>query len=731
MTFVRSFRRVLHPAFVLALLLAPLVAQDDETRFNLAQADKLNQFAKNASKKGFPRQAREIWMRVLKLYDPDNADARKGLGHVRVGSSWAPDPKAVTSLDDTGTSADAAALFRAFENLKKELAAAHKRQAQHWAKAERNDKAMHHWNMVLRWVKDDVDAQKALDHRDLGGITGTDLEQKLYERSKMIEQAVAEQGRIDYPVEAVQVQEPVLERAQVKYVSFRSEHFLLHGDPGEEDNLQRALVWAERARRVCEAAFPWSADVRGKMAYFVAKDTYVQILRAHADQVPNVEWRIEHTSTSGIGDLLFGCTGSAQVLFDAVVRNVAQRHAGFRTTGLSEGIGHTLVGMMFNNNRLFQVGLTKPDEEETVTTEEEFEYRSPDFDVWKTLALEMAWKLTGGVPVVQVPLVDVMTFSNEERIKAWSFCDYVLRRDPELLRALDNLAMEQLSARRRQPVELANKFAQATQVTLAQLDKEWEDFWTEATPVLAAIRNNTPPLKAVGKNVEKWLVAFNEARAANRATPVTLSAQFSTRCYEHALYLKANKGERGPLAEHRQLGELGGTHLGSMFAQMALVEVGADLGKAKKMFERWMGIPGYRDALVHDFLRTVGISQEGDVLVINVTSGLGPPKSKKSGYLCHPWKGATGIEVQVDVADIGPELVALLEKHGRKGQKVVGYPLTLHFGINIPGDRHSYRCTAIDARGNRIDGAILLDSGTIRRSTAPGMLTFYPFDPLP
>src|SRR5690606_2887130 len=175
----------------------------------------------------------------------------------------------------------------------KELAAAHKRQAQHWAKAERNDKAMHHWNMVLRWVKDDVDAQKALDHRDLGGITGTDLEQKLYERSKMIEQAVAEQGRIDYPVEAVQVQEPVLERAQVKYVSFRSEHFLLHGDPGEEDNLQRALVWAERARRVCEAAFPWSADVRGKMAYFVAKDTYVQILRAHADQVPNVEWRIE------------------------------------------------------------------------------------------------------------------------------------------------------------------------------------------------------------------------------------------------------------------------------------------------------------------------------------------------------------------------------------------------------------------------------------------------------
>ena len=37
----------------------------------------------------------------------------------------------------------------------------------------------------------------------------------------------------------------------------------------------------------------------------------------------------------------------------------------------------------------------------------------------------------------------------------------------------------------------------------------------------------------------------------------------------------------------------------------------------------------------------------------------------------------------------------------------------------------------MDARGNRIEGAILLDSGTIRRSTAPGMVTFYPFEPLP
>ncbi|MEZ5965037.1 MAG: CAP domain-containing protein [Planctomycetota bacterium] len=726
--------RLLHGAVVallFAAVVAPARAQDDETAFNRSQADKLNQFAKNASKKGFPRQARLLWMQVVKLYDPDHAEARKGLGHVKVGSSWAPDPKLQPSLADTGSGSDGAALFRAYETLKKDLAGAHKRQAQTWAKAGRADKANQHWQMVLRWSKDDVDAQKALDHHEVGGVTGTDLEQTLYERSKAIEKVVAEQTAKTYPVEAVEVKEPVLDRAQVKYVSFKSENFLLHGDPGEEDHLKEALVWAERTLPVLAVALPWQAQVRGKSAYFVGKDTYKQILNAHADRLPDLKWMLEHSSAANLDGLRVGATGSTQTLYDAMVRDVTRDWAGFVTDGLREGIGHTFVGMMFNNNRLFVVAKVKEDEEATVTSEEDHEYTSPDFDVWKNLALEMAWKQTGGVPAIDLPYCEAATFTNEQRIKAWSFCDYVTRRDPELLRKLDRLGAEAQQQRRKQPVELAKKFEEQAGVSIAQLDKEWEDFWTEATPVLAAIRNNTPPLQAISKNVEKWLQAFNAARAQNHATPVTWSSQLSTRCYEHALYLKANKNERGPAAEHRELPELGGSHLGSMFAQMALVETGANLGQAKKMFESWLRVPGYRDALVHDFLLSVGIYQDGDIFVLNATAGLGAPRSKKSGYLCHPWKGASGVPTEVSVADIGPELVELLEKNGRKPQKVVGYPLTMHFGSNVQGDRHSYRCSVVDPRGNKVEGAILLDSGKIRRSTAPGMVTFYPFEPLP
>ena len=717
-------------AFVTVLFaLAPaLAAQDDEADFRQDQAEELCDFAEKAFERGFPRQAKLIWMQAIKLYDPDSEAAHKALGHVKVGDSWAPDPNFDYPTEDTGSGRDGQRLFKDYEKLKETLAKNHRRQAEKWERAERLDKARHHWQMVLRWDKDDEKAQEALEHRAVGTVTGTDLESTLYERSKAIERAVVEQTAIDYPVEPHGQKAPVLDAAQVDYVSFASEHFVLHGDPDQAEFLQQALVWAERTLRICEVAFPWTAKVRGEFAFFTSKDTYKQILRAHADKVPDLEWKLENTSTSGVGNLVVGATPSVQVLYDAMVRNVAQAWAGFQTTGFREGIGHTFVGMVFNNNRLFSVDLKK--QEGTVASEEDREYTSPNFDVWKTLALEMAWKMTGNVPAIELPYCEAATFTNEQRIKAWSFTDYMMRRDPELIRTLDQLGAEQKAKRAKRPLELAQKFREKTGVSVEQLDKEWEDFWTEATPVLAAIRNNTPPLEAISPNVEKWLAAFNEARDAVGASPVTWSSNLSTRCYEHAKYLIENRDERGPAAEHTQKVDLGGTHLGAMFAQMAVVETRANLRKADDMFEEWMTIPGYRDALLNFMSRTVGIYEEKGVLVMNTVAGLGEPLSKKAGYFCWPKTQTRGVPTEVAVEKIGPELEALLEKHGRGGQKVVGYPLTAHFGMSILGDRLSYACSA-SVRGESIEGAILLDTGTIRQSTAPGMVTFYPFEPLP
>ena len=90
-------------------------------------------------------------------------------------------------------------------------------------------------------------------------------------------------------------------------------------------------------------------------------------------------------------------------MYDSCVRNVAQGYSGFGSTGYREGIGHTFVGQMFQNNRLFAVDRKK--QEGTSASEEDLEFKSPDFDVWKTLSLEMAWKSTGGVHANEIPSV--------------------------------------------------------------------------------------------------------------------------------------------------------------------------------------------------------------------------------------------------------------------------------------------------------------------------------------
>jgi len=726
--------RILSLAAVALVTAAPISAQTDEDKFNEKQAARLHTFAKSAFKKGFPRQARLIWLQLLKLYSRDHAGAHAALGEVRLGKSWGPREGFVYPLTDTGSGATGKALFKQYESLKKALAGAHRTQASAWQKAGRKDKSDYHFKMVLRWVKGDAKAQAALKHKAVGAVTGTDLEQILYDRSKRIEKAVVEQTKIKYPVEVLADSKQVfLDQAGVTYKTYRSEHFILRGDL-EEPMMKEALEWAERALRVVAVAFPkdggFNSDVKRWLrdwAYFVDKKTYQQILKANAALVQDLPWKLEHTTTSGLfsdqAALKIGATGSRQVLFDACVRNVARSYSGFGSAGLVEGIGHTFVGMMFNNNRLFSVDLKKQ-QEGTRASEEDREYHSPNFDIWKDLALEQAWRITGGVKASMLPLVKAATFTNEQRIKAWSFCDYVMRRDPKLLRDMDRLRDK------KNPWDIEELFAKGHEVTIPQLDKEWEDFWTGASPVMKAIKNNTPPLEAISKDVTAWLKAFNIVRKQTQATPVTWSSNYSARCKEHADYLKNNKKERGPGQVQQQDPMLpGGSHLGNMFAQMALVSTKAKVATGKKMFKKWLDIPGYRDAFVNNSILSIGIYSDRSILVVNVVSGMGTPDKKHRGYRCYPLQHQKGVPPRVAVKDLGPELMALLEKNGHGKLKTLGYPLTLHFGSGVGGDRSTYRCSVTDRDGS-VPGLVMMDNGRNRHTTAPGMVTFYPLRPL-
>ena len=730
---------------LLALLLAlvslsatGLAQSPEELKFREKQSDQLHHYAAAAAKSGFPQVARRVWLMLLSEYATDHPEARAALGYLRVGNSWSLDPKFVYPKSDTPDPKAAKRLQDEWLAVADKLAKAHLKMPQDYEKAGRTDMARWHFEKVIFYTPDDEAAKTALEHKPVAGLSGTDLEQTLYERSKKLENAVVEESKKTYPVEERPATEthPFLEKAKVKYATVQSEHFTIRGD-FELDLLKEAAVNAERALRVVTLAYEgqtgfaldpkrWLTD----WAYFKDKQTYVQVLNANADLMKpaDLKFLVEQSAgcnlSGGAQAIAIAAADNEQGILDASVRSVAQWSSNFSSAALREGIGHTFVGLFFNNNRRFIVD--RQQMMRSTTGAEDYEKYSPNMDIWRELALESAWKITEGTSAALLPLITADKFPDDARIKSWSFCDYVIRRDPALLLSLDR----QKDAGNVVGVE--KQFTAANNgLSIAQLEKEWKDFWTEASPVLKAIRDNAEPLSAVSPDAKKWLEAFNKARLAQGATAVTWSASYSTRCKEHIEYLKANPAERGALGEQREDGALGGgSHLGNLFAQMALVSTNA--GKPKDVFDAWMHWPGYRDALINERLITIGLYADGPFLVIDAIRGVGRPPEGKGGMKAWPNALKESVPTEVKVADLGPEVAAFLAQNGHGDKQVIGYPLSLHhFGTGgVPGVKSSYRCQ-VTINNTPVEGLVhIADGGSNRRGSAPGMVVFYPLEPL-
>ncbi|HIG10301.1 MAG TPA: hypothetical protein EYG30_05680 [Planctomycetes bacterium] len=728
-------------ALLLILLLVPaaLAQSKAELKFNAKQAKVLHSYAEGAFKDGFPKIAKRVWLMLLSEYDPGHEEARAALGFDLVGDSWSMRPGFVFPKDDRPDPKKAASLQKKWKSTASKMAKGHLKLAREFDKAGRSDKSRGHYEKVLFFTADDEEAQAALEHKEIAGLTGTDLEQTLYDRSKMIEAVVAEEARKDYPVERLPDSEKnqLLENAKLTYISVKTEHFIIRGD-FDEELLMEAGRYAERAYKVMEAVVEgfdgFNADTTrwvNDWAFFQDKASYVQGLRGNANlmEPEDLEFRVENTAGSHLIDrenrvfIEIHAPQNEQGVYDSAVRNVAHAYSGFASVGLREGIGHTITGMVFNNNRAFIVD--RQEQLRTTTGEEDLDKYSPNMDTWKDLALESAWRLSETTPAAHLPLIDAAKFTDDARIKSWSFCDYVVRRDPGLLLDLDSCRDQG------HQIEVEKMFtANHDGLSVAQLEKEWKDFWTEASPVLKAIRNNTEPLSAVSKDVKKWLTAFNEARKRLNSTDVTWSSDYSGRCRDHVEYLLAHESQRGAALEQGQDITLeGGTHLGDMFAEMALVEVEAK--KAKKVFEAWLHMPGYRDSLLNYALRTIGLYSLDGILVMDAVRGVGRAPEGKGGFETYP-SGNQSMPSKVAVQDLGPEIEQLLEKLGHGGKEFLGYPISLHnFGNGgLIGNRESYKCQ-VSVMGKPVEGFLhLADGGSNRRSSAPGMVVFYPLEPL-
>ena len=732
-------------AAALSILSASLCAQVDESKFLASAADKLDAQASRCFNSKFHQQAKDLWREVIAFYAPDHEHARKSLGFLRVGTSWAPDPHFTYPDRDEPEPAVARVLGKQFESLAKELGEGHRDLGNALQAAGNAERAKWHFDRAVRFLPADPAAVQASGRKSSGGLFGSEIELTLMRRSRLIDAAVAQQLDKQYDVKPISGEEPPLcGKANVAVHGFETEHFRVWGD-WDDDVLRDCAQFAERSFALCQQLFDgiedyrWPYRQKPQFLLLNKRETWANVIEANRRQFgSDVDFVLKNASATNLDDgnshVMLGGFEQAATATDYCVRRVASGWANFRCDALNEGIGHAVTGWFFGRNLIFNVAQEK-DDGRTSTRDNAAKFQMPDLSVWEELAADIAWQ-NSDTPAAKLPGITASDFSNEQRIKSWSFCDYVLRRDPKLLKVLDGTG-----GRRVSESEVTERFAEGSGgLSIQALDAEWRRFWTEDSAILRAIRNKEPALDAVSKRAPEFLDALNKLRKQYEQPEVGWSAEYSAECRQHGLYLDQNKGERGPEKEHEQDPKKKGGGLGGRnFAQTAIVCTNA--ADPKKTLEEWIALPGYRDAILNPALQVVGLWCEGKTLVMDVTRG--QKADSKSGTF-YPRGVAPGssmpsstspglvVDNEVPLADLGAEVTALVTAATRKAPKTVGFPISVHFfRSGAMPQQESVRCTLRLNDKDEVPGVVhFADLGTSRRSAAPGLLVFYPLQPL-
>ncbi len=687
-------------------------------------ARELGAFGAQAQKAGFPARAALAFREVVAEYAPDDAAARKALGYYRHGTVWQRDPEVVVDGPDRPDVAAARSLEQRWQALASRLGASHRDLATALATAGRDDRARHHGERALRFLPNDAKAQALAGVRQLEGIAGDDLDLAVLERSRRFERTLTQLMTQPFAATPVDEKLPMLDGLGIAHAAVKSEHFTVFGT-WDVAVLQEAAAWAERALAFCGVAFAGvdglpPRQVSTTFVFLRELDPWQQLVRKHA-RPRDVDFLLENTKSNEFDGIETAAADTRELVFDLAVRWVAQDHSGLTLDALEEGIGHAVVGMFFGRNLVFTVG--QPEFEGTVAgSRTQSKLLLPDLETWRELVTELAWQ-RDGTRAARLPLLSAAEFPSDARIKAWSFCDFLLRVDPSLLRHLQRSGSDA-----KNESDVATAFQKAAGRDLGLLEHRWRRFWTEDTPLRRAVVGRTTPLEATSKEAPAWLELFNTLRTAHGKKPVGWSAQLSIACKEHVEYLKANKDQRGPDREHTQLaGKVGYGNAGRTFAQGALVWT----VDKKRAADLWMLLPGYRDAVLNDNIDVAGIYAEGGIVVIDAVRGRLPTRK----VVTQVWpegpvgggRAAETVPRAVDVELLGTAVQQLLAANGRGKQKQIGYPLTLHcYAATVP-----LVDVVVTCQGAPLPGFLVRADNGGRRAAAEGLWVFWPAEPLP
>ncbi|GEM_PF-2583528 len=697
---------------------------------------------------GWYSRAKILWREILRDYDPDHQAARRALGFRKVPSGWVLD--GVSFPKNTVDSAARRRLTKDWSRICVKLHRSHKELGLRLRKEGREDRARWHFEKALRFDPTDEDLAKLRSLDRFESFYGTPLEIRILRRSRWIRQCLDLVQRLEVPVEELEptVRQPALAHAfgngGPEIRGFATKHFRVFGDLDPEI-LREGARNAERALHFCRTIFAGLGGFKIRkgedldFVFFRDRTDWRTLVNRCIRNANKRAFTLKHLSlveiTRGGRALWASAPGDEEELVnDTVVRHVGIKIADLRSLALDEGMGHAIVGLFFGKTLEFLIAPRR--EKGTRAGRKKYEPLKPDIETWKERAIDQAWNKTD-VPAAKLPLLKGDELGDEERIKAWYFVEYLLRRDPSLLHALDG------RAGRRKPrtavkttTEVEERFAKlARGLSLRRCESEWRAYSTDTGRLRSRIEADWNPSTPVPGALVERLRRINEIRLG-LDLPALAYADTVPSLWKDFCDLN----QAGPWIREGRLPETVGKALrrylgmGEEFWSKGLpFELRSS---AEAQVRELLELPGFRDLVLDSRTRMVGLHQKGKIGLFHLGERSFGPSSMRvfPDPAVTPVRSRTGAPVLV--RPLRERVWKAMKEAGLDrpkepaGVKRLGPVFSLHFFDRPPKLPGSLACEA-RVEGRRLAG-LLLRPGDSRdsRICPPGCVSFVPFLPL-
>lgn len=629
----------------------------DEVAFARTATATLMNFASFARGKKVRTAEKRAYDLIITVYDPEHAAARQAAGYRKVKGEWqVPPPDERSQWVDKAKDKDRYDVVGKWSETARRLGELH-RQRGLALKADGTGAAVAtgdvHLRQAIQYDPFDAAAHNALGHEEENGYFGTRAELDFIKSMKEMETFALMLAKKQYEVTAIEEIPEELLKTGLEFHGARTKHFTLFVR-GTQENADDVARWGERgldffervagerhgrrARRTMQS-WAWLGLLWTPKELETFEQQNPERARPADRQTPNILW------TKGTKTVEVLVAGTPAFMHDGLIARAFKYGLGSMNEQLVEGAMHG--GTWFLKSTCMTRFGAPPDPNETRARPE---LPLPDGSNWWLREMRDQALAGTDLPMNNVPRVPFSRFSNDARLKSWSFMTWAMARYPkDWVSFVSKVPTGKVPLR--EDVDQIGE--QVFKSPLADVEREWRT-WASGRGVAAAATGYGPPLLPERPNDDEieGLARLNALRALAKGLhleqeqrtslpPCDLDAEATQACKDHAVFLgKHEEHLKWPEAHEEDPAKEGFTPRGMRAGLRSVIIFGTQVDAADSV-DAWIGTVYHRFPLLQYNIDRIGFAFAADaveVIVLDMGS-LEEPRSteRDQTFACVVW----------------------------------------------------------------------------------------------